>query len=171
VVKPKLTTRKTLILKHRLGFNHNTDIIMVGEIRDAETAKIAVRAALTGHLVLSTMHTRDAKGAVYRLHEFGVDWIEVEQTLIAVTAQRLVELTCPFCTEHCSPHCYAIGRWKRASVFELLSGRNLTSMMKAAKGEKTVANYPLLKNVIRKGIALGYIKESEYERLVYEETT
>jgi competence protein ComGA len=150
---------------------HDPDIIMVGEIRDAETAKIAVRAALTGHLVLSTMHTRDAKGAVYRLHEFGVDWLEVEQTLIAVTAQRLVELSCPFCSDNCSPYCYSIGRWKRASVFELLSGRNLSSIMKATKGEKSVTTYPLLKDVIRKGIALGYINEAEYERLVYDNET
>lgn len=151
---------------------HDPDIIMVGEIRDAETAEIAVRAALTGHLVLSTMHTRDAKGAVYRLHEFGVDWLEVEQTLIAVTAQRLVDLSCPFCSDYCSPYCYSIGRWSRASVFELLTGRNLGLIMKAAKGEKSVTTYPLLKDVIRKGIALGYIKETEYERLVYDyETT
>lgn len=150
---------------------HDPDIIMVGEIRDGETAKIAVRAALTGHLVLSTMHTRDAKGAIYRLHEFGVNWLEVEQTLIAVTAQRLVELTCPFCKEECSPYCYTYGRWKRASVFELLSGRNLSLVMKEAKGSKVETKYRSLKDVIRKGIALGYIKETEYERLVYDDET
>jgi competence protein ComGA len=147
---------------------HDPDIIMVGEIRDAETAKIAVRAALTGHLVLSTMHTRDALGAVYRLHEFGVNWLEVEQTLIAVTAQRLVELTCPFCEADCSPFCYSSGRWKKASVFELLSGRNLNSTMRAAKGERVETHYRTIKDVIKKGIALGYIKDSEYERLVYD---
>ncbi|MDP4156938.1 MAG: ATPase, T2SS/T4P/T4SS family, partial [Bacillota bacterium] len=150
---------------------HDPDIIMVGEIRDSETAKIAVRAALTGHLVLTTMHTRDAKGAVYRLHEFGANWLEVEQTLVAVTAQRLVELTCPFCEDECTPFCYSGGRWKRASVFELLSGKNLHLTMKEAKGVKVDLNYRTLKDVIRKGIALGYIKESEYERLVYDETT
>lgn len=142
---------------------------MVGEIRDSETAKIAVRAALTGHLVLTTMHTRDAKGAVYRLHEFGVNWLELEQTLIAVTAQRLVELTCPYCENECSPYCYSLGRWKRASVFELLSGKNLSLVMKEAKGSKVQMKYHTLKDVIRKGIVLGYIKESEYERLVYDE--
>ncbi|MDP4169922.1 MAG: competence type IV pilus ATPase ComGA [Bacillota bacterium] len=150
---------------------HDPDIIMVGEIRDSETAKIAVRASLTGHLVLSTMHTRDARGAVYRLHEFGVNWLEVEQTLIAVTAQRLVELTCPFCKDECTPFCHSYNRWKRASVFELLSGKNLCATMKAAKGEKNAIPYRTLKDVIRKGIALGYIKESEYERLVYDEET
>ncbi|WP_042458360.1 competence type IV pilus ATPase ComGA [Neobacillus dielmonensis] len=148
---------------------HDPDIIMVGEIRDAETAKIAVRAALTGHLVLSTMHTRDAKGAVFRLHEFGVNWLEVEQTIIAVTAQRLVELTCPFCEGDCSPYCYSYGRWKRASVFELLSGKNLSAVMRAAKGERMETRYRTLKDVIKKGIALGYVQESEYNRLVYDD--
>ncbi|WP_347564272.1 ATPase, T2SS/T4P/T4SS family [Bacillus sp. MM2020_4] len=123
----------------------------------------------TSHLVLSTMHTRDAKGAVYRLREFGANWLEVEQTLIAVTAQRLVELTCPFCEGDCSPLCYSYGRWKRASVFELLAGRNLHSAMKLAKGEKVESHYKTLREVINKGIALGYIQESEYERLVYDD--
>lgn len=116
------------------------------------------------------MHTRDAKGAVYRLHEFGVNWLELEQTLIAVTAQRLVELTCPFCKDDCTPNCYSYGRWKRASVFELLSGRNLHLAMREARGNKAKLNYQTLKDIIRKGIVLGYIKESEYERLVYDET-
>ncbi|MBS4191278.1 type II/IV secretion system protein [Bacillus sp. FJAT-49705] len=147
---------------------HDPDIIMVGEIRDAETAKIAVRAALTGHLVLSTMHTRDAKGAIYRLNEFGVNWVEIEQTLVAVTAQRLVELRCPFCQGECSPFCYSYGRWKRASVFELLAGRALNAAMMVAKGEKANVDYLTLKEVIKKGIALGYIKESEYDRWVLD---
>jgi competence protein ComGA len=115
------------------------------------------------------MHTRDAKGAVFRLHEFGVNWLEVEQTLIAVTAQRLVELTCPFCEGECTPFCYSYGRWKRASVFELLAGKNLNSAMKAAKGEKVETRYRTIRDVIKKGIVLGFIQESEYDRLVYDE--
>lgn len=149
---------------------HDPDIIMVGEIRDAETAKIAVRASLTGHLVLSTMHTRDAKGAVYRLMEFGVNWLEIEQTLVAVTAQRLVELTCPYCgNKECSPFCFTYGRWKRASVFELLAGRALSSVLREAKGEWSDYRYQSLKEVINKGIALGYIKEAEFERWVNQD--
>lgn len=145
---------------------HDPDIIIVGEIRDAETAKIAVRAALTGHLVLSTMHTRDAKGAVYRLMEFGVNRLEIEQTLVAVSAQRLVELTCPFCEDICSPYCFSDSRLKRASVFELLTGRALTKVM---NGEN--ASYKSLRQIIRKGIALGYIKDTEYRRWVYDHET
>lgn len=146
---------------------HDPDIIMVGEIRDAETAKIAVRAALTGHLVLTTMHTRDSKGAIYRLIEFGVNWQEIEQTLVAITAQRLVELTCPFCSSHCTPSCFGYERPKRASVFELLSGRDLRAALGEARGEDSKFCYKTLREEIRKGIALGYIKESEFARWVF----
>lgn len=142
---------------------HDPDIIMVGEIRDSETAKIAVRASLTGHLVLTTMHTKDAKGAVYRLREFGIGKAEIEQTLTAVTAQRLVELTCPYCQNGCSPFCFSYNRRKRAVVFELLSGNALLDVI---RGKKEKLKEPLEK-AIRKGIALGYIVESEYDRWVF----
>ena len=145
---------------------HDPDIIMVGEIRDKETAETAIRAALTGHLVLTTMHTRDAKGAIYRLHEFGINWLEIEQTLIAVTAQRLVELTCPYCDDGCSPFCYSSGSGKRGNVFEILTGRDLASVLKETRGDHQLYNYKTLKDAITKGIALGYIKESEYQRWV-----
>lgn len=151
---------------------HDPDIIMVGEIRDEETAEIAIRAALTGHLVLTTMHTKDAKGALYRLLEFGINWHEIEQTLVAVTAQRLVELICPYCLEgNCPIYCshYKSGR---TAVYEILYGRALQDSLLEAKGEIVSATYPTLSKLIAKGVALGFIKESEYERWVHEvETT
>jgi competence protein ComGA len=148
---------------------HDPDIIMVGEIRDQETAEIAVRAALTGHLVLTTMHTRDAKGAIYRLLEFGINWLEIEQTLIAVTAQRLVELVCPYCEGECPPHCYSAGRGKRGSIFEILSGSSLNAVLRESKGIKEELQYRTLRDALRKGIALGYIKEEEFKRWILDE--
>jgi type II secretion system protein E len=73
------------------------DIIMVGEIRDAETVEIAVHAALTGHLVFSTLHTNDAPGAVSRLLDMGAEPYLIASSLIGVIAQRLVRLNCPRC--------------------------------------------------------------------------
>ena len=73
------------------------DIIMVGEIRDAETAQMAVQAALTGHLVFSTVHTRDASGAITRLGELGVERFLLSSVLRGVVAQRLVRCICPHC--------------------------------------------------------------------------
>lgn len=75
------------------------DIVMVGEIRDSETAKIAIEAALTGHMVLSTLHTNDAPGAVTRLDEMGVEPFLTASSLVGVLAQRLVRKLCPKCKE------------------------------------------------------------------------
>ena len=76
---------------------HDPDVIMVGEVRDSETAKIAVESALTGHLVLTTLHTNDAVGAVSRLLEIGIEPYLVDATLLAVMAQRLARKNCPHC--------------------------------------------------------------------------
>lgn len=75
------------------------DIIMVGEIRDTETAEIAVRAANTGHLVLSTLHTNDAPGAITRLVDMGIEPFLVASSVLVVVAQRLVRRICPHCKE------------------------------------------------------------------------
>ena len=75
------------------------DIIMVGEIRDRETAEMAVQAALTGHLVLSTLHTNDAPSAIARLREIGIPPYLISATLIGVVAQRLVRTLCPHCKQ------------------------------------------------------------------------
>ena len=79
------------------------DIIMVGEIRDVETAEIAIRAALTGHLVFSTLHTNDAAGAVTRLLDMGIEAFLISSSLEAVLAQRLVRKICPDCKEEAVP--------------------------------------------------------------------
>lgn len=75
------------------------DIIMVGEIRDQETARIAVESALTGHLVLSTLHTNDAAGAITRLGDMGIEPFLTASSLVCVVAQRLARLLCPHCKE------------------------------------------------------------------------
>ena len=75
------------------------DIVMVGEIRDSETADIAVKAALTGHLVLSTLHTNDAPGAVARLIDMGIEPFLVSSSLLMICAQRLIRKVCPHCKE------------------------------------------------------------------------
>lgn len=75
----------------------NPDIIMVGEIRDAETATMAVRSAMTGHLVLSTIHTNDAAGAVTRLMDMGIESYLLASSLLGVLAQRLIRVVCDAC--------------------------------------------------------------------------
>ncbi|MDR3588882.1 MAG: ATPase, T2SS/T4P/T4SS family [Negativicutes bacterium] len=79
------------------------NIVMVGEVRDSETADIAIRAALTGHLVLSTLHTNDAIGAISRLIDMGVEPFLVASSVLGVVAQRLVRIICPNCKESYVP--------------------------------------------------------------------
>ncbi|MDH5407321.1 MAG: GspE/PulE family protein [Gammaproteobacteria bacterium] len=83
----------------RTLMRQDPDIIMVGEIRDRETANMAIQAALTGHLVLSTLHTNDVAGAIPRLREIGVPAYLINATLIGVLAQRLVRTLCPHCKQ------------------------------------------------------------------------
>jgi len=75
------------------------DILMIGEIRDHETAEIAIESALTGHLVFSTLHTNDAAGAVTRLQDMGVEGYLISSSLLAIQAQRLVRRVCTECAE------------------------------------------------------------------------
>lgn len=84
-------------LRHIL--RHDPDVIMVGEIRDSETVQIANKAALTGHLVLSTLHTNDAPSTIMRLTDMGVEPYLLSTTLLGVLSQRLIRLNCPHCVE------------------------------------------------------------------------
>jgi general secretion pathway protein E len=79
----------------RAFLRQDPDVIMVGEIRDKETAEIAIHASLTGHLVLSTIHTNDAAGAVTRLVEMEIEPFLVRSSVIGILAQRLVRVLCP----------------------------------------------------------------------------
>src|SRR5208337_4478163 len=81
----------------RAILRHDPDVVLIGEIRDRETAEIAVQASLTGHLVFSTLHTNDAPGAATRLVDMGVEPYLVASSLELVAAQRLVRLICPKC--------------------------------------------------------------------------
>ena len=101
-VHDKIGLTFSSILRHTL--RQDPDIVMVGEIRDRETAEIAVQAALTGHLVLSTLHTNHAIGAITRMIDMGVEPYLLSSALIGVVAQRLVRTICPDCrTEYVAP--------------------------------------------------------------------
>ena len=96
-VKPAIGLGFSTILRHIL--RHDPDIVMIGEIRDVETARIAISAAMTGHLVFSTLHTNDASSAPVRLLEMGLEPYLVSSALEAVIAQRLVRMQCRQCRE------------------------------------------------------------------------
>jgi type IV pilus assembly protein PilB len=100
-IKPRINLTFATCLRHIL--RQDPDIIMVGEIRDKETAQISIQSSLTGHLVFSTLHTNDAPGAVTRLIDMGLEPFLITSTLEAVIAQRLVRVLCPKCREKYTP--------------------------------------------------------------------
>ncbi|MCH9608557.1 MAG: Type II secretion system protein E [Chlamydiales bacterium] len=100
-VRPKIGLTFASGLRHIL--RQDPDIVMVGEIRDGETAEIAIQAALTGHLVMSTLHTNDAPSALPRLIDMGVEPYLLSSTIVGVLAQRLVRQICPHCRDHYTP--------------------------------------------------------------------
>ncbi|MDD4179541.1 MAG: GspE/PulE family protein [Candidatus Margulisbacteria bacterium] len=118
------------------------DIIMVGEIRDLETARIAIQAALTGHLVFSTLHTNDAPSAVTRLIEMGIEKYLVEATVLGVVAQRLVRKTSP------------AGFKGRTGIYEIMTG------VESSKRQKTLLEDGLLK------IQNGLTTKEEISRVI-----
>ena len=114
--KIDLTFAKAL----RAILRQDPDVIMIGEIRDFETAQIAIQASLTGHLVLATLHTNDAPSAVTRLMDMGVEPFLLSSSLLGVLAQRLVRKTCTHCHGTGCAHCHETGYQGRTGIFELL---------------------------------------------------
>jgi general secretion pathway protein E len=104
----------------RAILRQDPDIVMIGEIRDIETAQIAIQASLTGHLVLATLHTNDAASAVTRLIDMGVEPFLLSSSLLGVLAQRLVRKFCPACHGAGCDACGHTGYQGRTGVFELL---------------------------------------------------
>jgi type IV pilus assembly protein PilB len=112
----------------RALLRQDPDILMIGEVRDGETARLATQAALTGHLVLSTLHTNDAPGAITRLYNLGIEPYLVGATLVGVMAQRLVRKLCQNCKEPYAPSVNEKRQIERASgnIDQLFKSRGCT---------------------------------------------
>jgi type II secretory ATPase GspE/PulE/Tfp pilus assembly ATPase PilB-like protein len=99
----------------RSVLRHDPDIILVGEIRDSETAKIAIQSALTGHFVFSTLHTNDSAGSIVRLIDMGVENFLIASSIIGVLSQRLVRVICPECKYEYVPETKVIDKIRQKS--------------------------------------------------------
>lgn len=159
-VKPEINLNFSSILKQLL--RQDPDIIVVGEIRDSETADLAVRAALTGHLIFSTLHTNDALTTIDRLRSLGVDDYLIATTFKLIISQRLVRKLCPHCkiedinyktkltffNQECTlledpfffthanlgcPHCNNTGYFGRVPIYEILTLNDFISYKKTLK--------------------------------------
>jgi general secretion pathway protein E len=172
----------------RAILRQDPDVVMVGEIRDSETAEIAVQASLTGHLVLSTLHTNNAVGAITRLVDIGIEPYLISSSLKGILAQRLVRRLCTECRE---PHpmdeaeaallgdrnlagntaylakgcesCHQTGYRGRSGIYELLTvDRKVSELIHNGAGEQAIVD-----------AARGHMTRllSEGRRLVLEGTT
>ncbi|MCG8430564.1 MAG: GspE/PulE family protein [Candidatus Omnitrophica bacterium] len=173
----------------RSMLRHDPDVMMVGEIRDSETAEIAVRTALTGHLVFSTLHTNDAAGAITRLLDMGIDPFLVASSVNLIVAQRLVRVTCSRCSTAVSvkpellrqftdsppgqplkqgkgcDHCRMTGYQGRTGIFEMLV---LTDEIKELILRKASA-HRIREQAVSQGMKL--LKEAGWEKVTRGETT
>lgn len=170
-VQPKIDLTFSKGLKHIL--RQDPDVILIGEIRDLETAQIAIQAALTGHLVLSTLHTNDAASAITRLVDMGIEPYLLSSCVIGILAQRLVRTICPHCKEEYSPlsndlstlgslsstsnhffrgtgceHCYQTGYKGRQGIYELMP---LSSHLKKQISE-SIDSHQLKECAIKEGM-------------------
>ena len=173
-VNPRIGLSFASGLRHIV--RQDPDVILVGEIRDRETAEIAINAALTGHLVLSTLHTNDAAGAVTRLLDMGVESFLVASALFGVLSQRLVRVICPECRgkvesgKRCK-NCGNTGFKGRSGIYELLTVdeeiRQAITRNSSSSEIKEIAvkngMVPLIQDGLNK-VAEGITSESEVKR-------
>jgi general secretion pathway protein E len=161
------------------------DVILIGEIRDAETAEIAIHSALTGHLVLTTLHTNDAPSAITRLIDMGIEDYLLSSTIIGILAQRLVRVACPFCQEPYSPSlavlremrlsgadlagykisevkgcekCSNTGYWGRSGIFEFLKVTEDIQKLILGKKDSNIIKEAARKNGLRTLREDGWLK-------------
>lgn len=176
----------------RTILRQDPDIIMVGEIRDLETAENGIQSALTGHLVLSTLHTNDAPSAITRLIDLGVQPFLINATLLGVVAQRLLRKVCPHCVEQYNlskdecyvlginyekvkkymvsigrgcPQCRGTGYFGRTGIFEIME---MTEKIRDAVEQKAT---PVQIKKIAKANGMGTLRENAIKKLLKGTTT
>ena len=126
----------------RAILRQDPDVVMVGEIRDEETARIAVQASLTGHLVFSSLHTNTAIGAITRLRDMGIAPYLLSSSLIGVVAQRLIRLLCHTCRGQGCENCLHRGYKGRTAIYEIITiDDTLRAMIHDEAPEKALQNY------------------------------
>lgn len=187
-VNPQIGLTFAAGLRHIV--RQDPDVIMVGEIRDLETAEIAIRAALTGHLVFSTLHTNDAPSAITRLIDMGVPAYLLSSSVIAVLAQRLVRVLCPNCKQKTEvprgtlppelvaaqdrvtvyravgcPDCRQVGFRERVGIFELMEMKDVLQRLMVQTSESNI-----LREAARKS-GMKTLREDGFEKVLVGVTT
>ena len=143
----------------RSSLRHHPDVLIIGEIRDEETAKMAIRGALTGHLILASIHAKNPLGVLARLEELGVSKEQLRQSLLGIVYQKLIPRFCPLCQGDCKVTC---GHYetenKRAVLYEVMSKDQLNQQ----QNTKTV--HRTFNDLLRKATLYGYVSEENFQK-------
>ncbi|MDM8564135.1 type II secretion system ATPase GspE [Candidatus Halobeggiatoa sp. HSG11] len=174
----------------RAILRQDPDVVMVGEIRDVETAQIAIQASLTGHLVLSTLHTNTAIGAITRLRDMGVEPFLLASSVIGLMAQRLIRLLCPNCKQTYIPNsveiaelnlttvpelyksqgcsdCNSIGYKGRTGIYELVNvDTTLRNMIHDNVGQHELENYVNNQSIYQDGVRRLLAGDTTFDELL-----
>lgn len=149
-----------LLIKSSL--RHHPDVLMIGEVRDEETARMMIRGALTGHLMIATIHAKDTFGVIGRLQELKITQEQLQQTLIGVVSQRLISRYCSLCQGGCNIYCNRLApNLKRAALFELLADDDLKIFLSQKEVPK---GFISLNDKLNKAWRCGYIETKDYHR-------
>lgn len=153
----------------KASMRQDPDVIMVGEIRDEETARLAIRAALTGHLVLTTMHAKSPVSALQRFYDFGCSRLDLKETLLAVSTQKLLLRHCNWCyPSPCSPLCSNHQHASRFPVYDMLTGSSLQKALQNPLQSSNQSN-PIYQRQLAKAAAFQLLPS--YYFLDKEETS
>lgn len=157
----------------RSVLRHDPDIMMIGEIRDSETADLAIRSSLTGHLVFSTLHTNDSATGVARLMDMGIEPYLLASSVEVIIAQRLVRLLCPLCNGKGCESCSETGFKGRRAIYEIMlideDIRNMITEHKSAQEIKAAARGKGMRTLMENGMLLveqGLTSKEEIMRVV-----
>ncbi|UPQ85794.1 competence type IV pilus ATPase ComGA [Ignavigranum ruoffiae] len=156
-VNEKAEISYDLLIKSSL--RHHPDVLLIGEVRDEQTARMMIRGALTGHLMIATIHAKDTLGVIARLEELQISRQQLAQTLIGVVSQRLLPRYCPFCQGACDALCpYLPIQSRRAAIFELLCGQTLSQYLADEE-----VKFTRLNDKLKRAWLYGYIDEQTYQ--------
>lgn len=157
----------------RSALRQDPDVIMIGEIRDRDSADIAIGAALTGHLVISSLHTADAAGVITRLHDMQIEPYRIAAALSGVIAQRLYRLLCQDCQGEGCQKCQQTGYYQRAGIFEVCSvDEQMERMIAEQQSVNQIRQYlrqkgvPSLAQLMQQKVVAGLTTEEEYWRVI-----
>ena len=147
----------------KASLRHHPDIIIVGEIRDEETARMAIRGALTGHLIIASIHAKNAEGVLSRMNELGISNDMLRQTVVAIVFQKLLPLYCFLCDGPCGIYCPKFPvKQKRASLYDVLTSGNIRTESSPDHINPSYFSDRNFNCLLQKVCSYGFISEDTY---------